>query len=230
MSRDGGGEAPSRRRYSAEDRTRVLGDVGRLGICGAARAHGVPQSCVSRWQKREGATAAGAAGAETGSLVTAGAGAGAGSAVGKQAAVGSAAPLPVPAPEAASAPEKPGVARKYTPSEKAQALEVVAARGVRVASRKLGISRFSLYQWRRQVKRAAEGKGSSPTSGPAPADIVAQRDREILGEWHKHPGARSQPDPQPAAAARGEGLDEHRAARDGGRRLPAAQGPPSAAR
>jgi transposase InsO family protein len=80
------------------------------------------------------------------------------------------------------------VARKYTPSEKARALEAMAAHGVRAASKQLGISRFSLYQWQRQVKRAAAGQGSSPTSGPDPKDIEAQRDREILGEWHKHPG------------------------------------------
>ncbi len=184
MSKDGGGEAPSRRRYSDEERVRVLADVGRLGVCGAAQAHGVPQSCVSRWQTRSGGTGetteAGAsvpaAMADMGTPVASGGA--------KQAVVAS---TPTPGPEAPP-PAKEGVARKYTPSEKARALEYAAAHGVRAASKKLGVSRFSLYQWQRQVKRAAEGKGSSPTSGPDPKDIEAQRDREILGEWHKHPG------------------------------------------
>jgi putative transposase len=40
----------------------------------------------------------------------------------------------------------------------------------------------------KQVDKAAKGEGPSPTSGPAPAELEAQRDREILAEWHKHPG------------------------------------------
>ncbi len=60
--------------------------------------------------------------------------------------------------------------------------------GVTVAAAKFGVSRFSIYDWSRRVERAAEGKGPSPTSGPSPKDIEAQRDQEILGEWKKHPG------------------------------------------
>jgi transposase InsO family protein len=56
------------------------------------------------------------------------------------------------------------------------------------ASRKLGTSRFAIYAWRRQAQKAARGEGPSPTSGPAPAEIDAQRDREILAEWKQHPG------------------------------------------
>lgn len=80
------------------------------------------------------------------------------------------------------------VARVYTPSEKARALELAAKVGVTAASKELGISRYSLYDWRRRVERAARGQGDSPTSGPDPADIEAQRDREILDLWHQHPG------------------------------------------
>jgi len=80
------------------------------------------------------------------------------------------------------------VARVYTPSQKAHALDRVAAIGVTAASRELGISRFSLYEWRRRMRRAARGEGDCPTSGPAPADIEAQRDKEILDMWHQHPG------------------------------------------
>jgi putative transposase len=80
------------------------------------------------------------------------------------------------------------VARSYTPSEKAQALEHAAAHGVSAASDELGISRFSIYDWQRKLKKAAAGEGPSPTSGLSPQTIEEQRDQEILGEWRKHPG------------------------------------------
>lgn len=80
------------------------------------------------------------------------------------------------------------VARSYTPSEKAQALEHAMAHGVSAASDELGISRFSIYDWQRKLKKAAAGQGPSPTCGPSPQTIEAQRDHEILGEWRKHPG------------------------------------------
>ena len=80
------------------------------------------------------------------------------------------------------------VARSYTPSEKAQALEHAAAHGVSAASDKFEVSRFSIYDWQRKLKKAAAGEGPSPTSGAAPQTIEDQRDQEILGEWRKHPG------------------------------------------
>jgi len=80
------------------------------------------------------------------------------------------------------------VARSYTPSEKAEALEHAATHGVSAASDKFEISRFSIYDWQRKVKKAAAGEGPSPTSGPSPRTIEEQRDQEILGEWRKHPG------------------------------------------
>jgi transposase InsO family protein len=80
------------------------------------------------------------------------------------------------------------VARSYTPSEKAEALEHAATHGVSAASEELGMSRFSIYEWHRKLEKATAGNGPSPTSGPAPREIEEQRDREILGEWRKHPG------------------------------------------
>ena len=80
------------------------------------------------------------------------------------------------------------IARVYTPSQKAHALELAADIGVTAASKKLGISRFSLYDWRRKVRLAAQGKGDAPTAGPDPKDIQAQRDLEILNLWRSHPG------------------------------------------
>ena len=94
-----------------------------------------------------------------------------------------------PAAKVATSKPKPrNVAVTYTPSQRAQALEVVAQKGVTAASRELGISRFSLYDWKRKLERAARGEGDSPTAGPDPADVEAKRDNEILAVWREHPG------------------------------------------
>lgn len=90
-----------------------------------------------------------------------------------------------------SAPQKPPskrVAKSYTPSERAEALEEAAAHGVTAASKRSGASRFSIYEWQRKVKRASKGEGPSPTSGPSASDIEAKRDAEILDEYKTHPG------------------------------------------
>lgn len=92
--------------------------------------------------------------------------------------------------EAPKPPKAPAarVQKIYTPSQKAVILEDAARAGVTEAAKKHQVSRFSIYDWRHQVKRAAAGEGASPTSGPAPQDIEAQRDREILEEYKTHPG------------------------------------------
>ncbi len=93
-----------------------------------------------------------------------------------------------PAPPGAPGSSRKRIARRYTPSEKARALECAAAHGVSAAAEKFGASRFAIYDWQRKLEKANAGKGPSPTSGPAPREIEEQRDREILGEWRKHPG------------------------------------------
>ena len=80
------------------------------------------------------------------------------------------------------------VARRYTPSERAEIVEHAAVHGVTNTHKKFQVSRFTIYEWMRKVRLAAEGKGESPTSGLAPQQIEAQRDKEILDEWHRHPG------------------------------------------
>jgi len=80
------------------------------------------------------------------------------------------------------------VAKRYTPSLRAEALAYSAEHGVTAAAKKLGMSRPMVYAWRKQQERARAGLGPSPTEGPDPADIEAQRDREILAEWHRQPG------------------------------------------
>jgi putative transposase len=150
-----------RRIYTSEERHAVLSSVRAKGVCAAAKEHGIAESCVSRWAATAGVTRGG----NTPTAPT------------------------LPATKAGpSGTSKKHVAKSYTPSQKAEVLEYAAAQGVTAASRKFGASRFSIHDWQRKLAKAANGEGPSPTSGPAPKDIEAQRDRELLDEWHKHPG------------------------------------------
>ena len=97
-------------------------------------------------------------------------------------------PRPVVAASARSTRARARVAKAYTPSEIAAALERVDAIGVRPASAELGISRNALRDWERKVAKAARGEGPAPTSGPDPKTVEAQRDAAILTEWHKQQG------------------------------------------
>jgi transposase InsO family protein len=103
-----------------------------------------------------------------------------------------AAERPAPAPATTSPPQpatgRRALARLYTPSQKAAAIELAASVGVSAASRQLGISRCAIRDWRTRLHAAAQGDGADPTSGPAPLDIEEQRDREILAVWREHPG------------------------------------------
>jgi transposase InsO family protein len=181
-----------RRSYTTEQRETVLGDVHTSGVNAAAKKHHVPQSCVSRWAAAAGVTRGGA---EEKSLAdepsprsdTPSRSGAAAQADGP----GSTAAASIPT--AASSPIAKRtvgarVAKVYTPSQKAVVLEDAAKDGVTEAAKKHGISRFSIYDWQRKVKKAAAGQGPSPTSGPAAKDIEQQRDAEILDEWKTHPG------------------------------------------
>jgi len=159
--------AGKRRSYTKAQRGAVLADVRTMGVCEAARKHEIPQTSVSNWLTRSGRTVAARTGKE--------------------------APTPV---VAATLRERPAttrtiatrVAKTYTPSQKALVLEDAAKEGVTAAAEKHGISRFSIYDWQRRLKKAAAGEGPSPTSGPAPKDVEQRRDAEILEEWKSHPG------------------------------------------
>ena len=193
-------ESTKRRTYTSEQRAAVVADVAASGVRGAATKHGVPQSCVSRW-----AAAAGVARAEGARTARASVAVvedspstrepvqPARSVEAAPVAEAAATGRSTKSEAAASAPpatrvSRSHVAKVYTPSQKAEAIEYAAAQGVTAASEKFAISRFSIYDWQRQVKKAAAGQGRSPTTGPAPKDIEAARDREILEEWKQHPG------------------------------------------
>jgi transposase InsO family protein len=177
-----------RRSFTEEERGKILADVPKLGVTGAARKHRVHQSCVSRW--------AADAGVKRGvkAAATKPHGGRSSAAVASASAAAPVVPAAAPAASVAASPRdgrvlrRSRVVRLYTPSQKAEVLEYAAAHSVTEAAKHFAISRFSIYDWRGKVAKAARGNGTSPTSGPAPTDIEAQRDREILDEWHKHPG------------------------------------------
>lgn len=182
-------EPRKRRQYTGEDRAKVLAAARELGVVEAGRLHGVPQTTVSTWLGRD---AAKAATEPSSSTATGGAPRAAKrTRATRPSAAASAKPHSVTAPSAEpqeTAAPKGRPARRYTPSEKAEVLEHAAARGVSAAKKKFGASRFAIYDWKRKLAKAAKGEGPSPTSGPAPSEIEAKRDAEILGEWKKHPG------------------------------------------
>lgn len=151
------------RRYTPEERQRAVALGREVGATDAARRLSIPVGSVSSWMWQS---------AQKGEATAT-------------------APPVVPDDDQADAtatqPET-RVAKIYSPSQRAQILEYAAKLGVTAASTKYGVSRWTIYSWQRQVARAAAGQGPSPTSGPDPANVAAQRDREILDEWERHPG------------------------------------------
>ncbi|MDX9724111.1 MAG: transposase [Myxococcota bacterium] len=194
-----------RRNYTAEQRAIVVADVPILGICAAAKKHQVPKTCVSRWAAAEGVKREPEK-------------------PGKSEKPGESEKPPAPAAqrpeaaqsepsaEAAAAPATSSlsrVAKSYTPSQKARALEDVAQDGVSKTARKHGISRFSLYEWKRRLALIANewsgAKRDRATAGRGDSQRVAQSPRS----WSK-------PDRQPACSQEHQSLGAYRSARHGG--------------
>ena len=145
-----------RRRYTTAKRKEILKAVKEVGVVEAARRYGVPQTTVSNWLHRDATKVA------KEQMAPQAADHGSRSKVARKrrgtkpvALKETTGPKAAEAPNAAAA--QPGkaiaksvrkrVARSYTPSEKAEALEHAATHGVKAASDELGISRFSIYQW-----------------------------------------------------------------------------------
>jgi transposase InsO family protein len=165
-----------RRNYTAEQQAIVVADVPLMGVCAAAKKHQIPKTCVSRWAAASGVKR------ESGKLS---------SAAPERPLAAQPEPSPTAAEKASASSRSSSanrVAKSYTPSHKARALEDAAQDGVSKTAKKHGISRFSLYEWKRRLALAAKGQGPSPTSGPALTEIEQKRDAEILSEWRSHPG------------------------------------------
>ena len=158
----------ARRQYRAAKREEAVADVKELGLTGAAAKHDVPISTLFTWVKQAGT-------AESGRRST-------------SAAKEASAAEPVIASRDERTGAKRKVAKRYTPSQRAQILEDAIKDGPSAAATKHDCSRFAIYDWSKKVERASAGEGDSPTSGPDLLDVEAQRDKEILDEWHRHPG------------------------------------------
>lgn len=166
--------------YTLEEKLRAVAQAEREGTSAAARALGAPDSTVGNWRSR------GIGGAKAGTPI-------APAPVAATPPVGLVPPAPAPdkpvvAPPSPRPTARPRVAKVYTPSQIAQALERVAAIGVRPAAIELGISRNALRDWERKVAKAAKGEGPSPATGPDPKTIEDRRDAAILAEWRKQQG------------------------------------------
>ena len=127
-------------KYTVKQRKAALRDAEKLGLSVAASRHGIPPSTLGNW------TAARA----------------------KRRAVKRGRPAVEQKPDAAFKAKcaAPRVAKSYTPSQRAEILEYAAGHGVTDAHKKFEVSRFTIYDWRRKVERAATGQGASPTAGP----------------------------------------------------------------
>ncbi len=156
------------RNYTKKEENAALKDAARLGIETAARSHGIPASTLRGWEKAKKKQAITRPRDEVSRP--------------------RASPLPAKPPKAQDAHKRRRSARSYTPSQKAEILEYASTHGVTAAHNKYKVSRFTIYNWRDKVRRAAQGKGDSPTSGPAQDELESARDREILALWHLHPG------------------------------------------
>ena len=155
-------DTKSRRQYTVEEKQHAVALSFEKGVTAAAAELGVTRSMLWKWRGKFKGLAKPPVAAP---------------------------PPQVPAPSASPPKVRMRhVAKSWTPSQRAEILEHAAAHGVSVASEKFKVSRFSIYEWQRKVATAAKGEGESPTSGPAPSEIEARRDKEILDEWHRHPG------------------------------------------
>lgn len=157
------------RKYTLAEREEAVAEGRLLGAPAASRKLSIPVSTVSRWLRESSLEVEDPA---------------------TEAASSASVDHPVEAQTSADnhSVSVRSVARVYTPSQRAQMLEYAAEHGVSQAARHYGVSRFSLYAWRRKVAAAAEGRGSSPTSGDDPKELERRRDQEILGEWKRHRG------------------------------------------
>lgn len=161
------------RTYTPEERQAAVNRTLQIGPARASRELGIPAGSLSAWvfhaRKRSEASLKEGVGATT---------------------VNPPAATPDTTPAAAAAPStrRARVAKIYSPSQIANALERVAAIGVRPASKELRISRTTLRDWERKAARAAKGQGPAPTSGPDPKTVEADRDKRILDEWNKQVG------------------------------------------
>ena len=159
------------RRYSAEERGKALSLSDERGVAKAASLLGIPEGTISSWRwarnkKQEASAQRPLPRREPGTPVIA---------QSERAAVD-------------ASTKRKHVAKVYTPSQRAEALEMLSVAGPAETSRRLGISRFSLYEWKRKQRAFDEGKATDTPLAGSDEDEADARDARILKEWKKHPG------------------------------------------
>ncbi len=163
----------SKRVYSPSEREQACVRAQQIGQAAAGRELGIPSGTINYWQSEarrltRSKVAAPAAQPEE-----------------PEAFVASAA---APQKRSAKGKSAPRVAKVYTPSQRARALEYAAAEGVSAAAKKFGITRFAIYEWRRRVELHAQGKADDSPAVGSDEDHAAVRDQRILAVWKAHPG------------------------------------------
>ena len=143
-----------------------MASAAELGVTGAARKHGIPVTTVSQWQTgRRRAARNETAPSGVVSAVSSATNDYEDVAVAKADRPGldGASATAADAVEATAITHVPTVGKKvvkrYTPSQKAQAIEHARRQGVSEASKTLGMSRFTIYEWLRKAEAAAKGEG-----------------------------------------------------------------------
>ncbi|MBM4354501.1 MAG: transposase, partial [Deltaproteobacteria bacterium] len=193
--------------HSWEEVLAAVQDWEALGTAGTAKKHGVSEQTVRNWRKQvedvladkgEGPSAGVATGVyvpEPADAVEAG-GVVAGDAVGDNldddndsdddGDEADMLPTPVdPAEWERLKSRREAVGRRYTPTQKAEAVALATEEGPAAAARESGASPHSVYRWLEETKRAA---GEPVERRWEQTELEKQRDLEILHEWHKQPG------------------------------------------
>lgn len=164
------------RQYAAAEKRRAMKRVNEIGVPAASGELGIPTGTLYAWvaaAKRKAVAKSG----ETAEPERSEAPESTASSVSTP-----------PASTASTDGKKKRVARIYTPSERARAIELADEVGVTAAARELGMTRFSIYDWQRRLDLFNSGKiESSPLEG-SDEDVEAKRDAEILDIWKTHPG------------------------------------------
>lgn len=164
-----------KRVYTPSQRKQARLRADEIGPAAAGRELGIPPGSIAYWQNQERQRGAGSQPKPVGA---------------RQRGHGSVSCAESSSPAVARqlSGEK-RVARFYTPSERARALELAAKEGVTAAAKRLGISRFSIHDWRRRTRLQASGKCTDgPITADQDEDQAGLRDRRILTEWRAHPG------------------------------------------
>lgn len=185
-------EKKNPRQYSSAERADAVAIAQELGPTAASRKLGIPMGTVAYWTfvaKQK------AIGGQKDAEPVRSEDATPDATVSRSTETPTSAPRPtvVKAGTTQAAAPVPGAARRrvaklYTPSERARALEYAAAHGVTAAGREFQISRFSLHEWRRQTELHARGQAATSPVVGSDEDPAIRRDQRILQEWRAHPG------------------------------------------